>query len=68
VFRRLARRILNLVLQEMSKARARDKEVEFPFEKLKRVRRHFSNYLDRNDDCQRTANGNQAPTRVNYTP
>ena len=50
VSRRLAVRILNLVFREMSQALARGKEVEFPFGKLRRVRRHFSADWDRADD------------------
>ena len=40
--RRQAVRILNAILAEMKKALRRGREVEFPFGKLKRVRRHFS--------------------------
>jgi hypothetical protein len=40
--RRQAARILNAVLAEMSGALQRDEEVEFPFGKLQRVKRDFS--------------------------
>ena len=39
VSRRMAVRILNLIFAEMSKALQRGREVEFPFGRLKRVKR-----------------------------
>jgi len=50
VSRRFAVRILNCVFGEMKKALARGKEVEFPCGRLRRVRRHFSDYWDSVDD------------------
>lgn len=44
--RRDALRILNFVFREMSKALARDEEVEFPFGKLNVVQRSFGAYWE----------------------
>ena len=48
--RRDAVQIVNFVFREMSKALARGEEVPFPFGKLVRARRHFSQYWDSIDD------------------
>lgn len=48
--RRQAVKVVNVILECMIKALRRGKEVEFPFGKLRRVRRHFSEYWDRVDD------------------
>jgi ribosomal protein L13E len=48
--KRHAVRILNMIIAEMKKALKRGREVEFPFGKLKRVKRHFSKWWDSIDD------------------
>ena len=47
---RQAVRVINVILAEMKKALKRGGEVEFPFGKLKRVKRHFSKWWDAADD------------------
>lgn len=42
--------IVNVILSRMSHALRRGREVEFPFGKLKRVKRHFSKLWDAIDD------------------
>ena len=42
--------IVNVILSRMIHALKRGREVEFPFGKLKRVKRHFSKWWDAIDD------------------
>jgi len=42
--------IVNVILSQMIHALKRGREVEFPFGKLKRVKRHFSKWWDAIDD------------------
>src|ERR1035441_5291348 len=42
--------IVNVILERMIRALKRGWDVEFPFGKLKRVKRHFSNWWDAIDD------------------
>jgi hypothetical protein len=60
--RRDAVRILNFVIDEMVKALRRGEEVEFPFGKLKRVKRHFSKWWDEMDDTP----ANRSPYAIVY--
>jgi hypothetical protein len=48
--RRQAVVVVNVILERMIKALRRGEEVEFPIGKLRRVRRHFSNYWDGEND------------------
>ena len=42
--------IVNVILERMIRALKRGWEVEFPFGKLRRVKRHFSDWWDAIDD------------------
>ena len=48
--RRQAVLVVNVILERMIKALKRGREVEFPFGKLKRVKRHFGEHWDAIDD------------------
>ena len=48
--RRQAVRILNEIFEEMSHALERGEDVEFPFGKLRRVKRHFGKRWEAVDD------------------
>jgi hypothetical protein len=48
--RRQAVQVVNIILERMIHALRRGWEVEFPFGKLKRVKRHFSKQWDAIDD------------------
>lgn len=60
--RRQSVQIINTILDGMIGALKRDREVEFPFGKLKRVRRYFSDYWDFVDDWP----ANRAPYTVEW--
>jgi hypothetical protein len=48
--RRQATQVVNVILERMIHALRRGWEVEFPFGRLKRVKRHFSKWWDFIDD------------------
>jgi hypothetical protein len=48
--KRRATRILDTIITEMIGALKRGREVEFPFGKLQRVKKHFSRSWDEHDD------------------
>jgi len=48
--KRRAVRILDAIITAMSKELKRGREVEFPFGKLQRVKRHFGQWWDEQDD------------------
>lgn len=60
--RRQATAVVNVILERMIAALKRGWEVEFPFGKLVRVKRHFSQYWDYADDWP----ANRSPYRVEW--
>ena len=48
--RRRSVQVLNFLFEQIKQALAQDEEVEFPFGKLKRVKRHFGEHWDAIDD------------------